>query len=173
LRRGCFQSENIVPFHPAGERFVLIEPDTARLIEERAFGLGYSAIVEAMGLGDVSPVSAMALIQGLAVRPLVPVHGSFSLSPNGSVGVHWVRRSRIDPGWRDGVDQLLSEDQEQYLISLNVSGASVGEYMSFEPGIMFSAAAWAELGIAENAIVTAAIRQVGRYAQSNPLIISL
>ncbi len=172
LQRGCFQSERVVSFHAAAERFVLIESDSARLIEERVFVPGDTAIVEALGLADAVPVAASASIQGIAIRPLAPVHGAFSVSEGGTVTIHWVRRSRIDSGWRDGVDQMMAEQQEQYLISLAADGTQVAQYTSFETSITFSAAQWSDLGIAQNAIVTAEVRQIGRYAQSGSLIIS-
>ena len=172
LQRGCFQSEQNGPFHAASAPFVMIESDSARLIEERVFVAGDIAIVEALGLADAFSTSALASIQGFAINPLTPVHGAFTVSSSGSVIISWVRRSRIDSGWRDGVDQLLAEQQEQYLITLTTGGAPVAEYTSFEPNISFSAAQWSDLGMSENTLVAAVIRQVGRHAQSSPLIIN-
>ena len=150
----------------------MIESGSARLIEERVFVAGDIAIVEALGLADAFSTSASASIQGFAINPLPPVHGAFTVSSSGSVIISWVRRSRIDSGWRDGVDQLLAEQQEQYLITLTAGGAPVAQYTSFEPNITFSAAQWSDLGMSENTLVAAVIRQVGRHAQSSPLIIN-
>ena len=172
LRRACFQSDGTVPFHPAADGFVLVDSNSARLIEERVFVPGDTAIVEALGLADTAAASASVTVQGLAIKPLAPVHGAFELAADGSVTARWVRRSRIDLGWRDGVDQVMAEQQEQYLISVAADNIPVGEFMSSEDRIIFSAATWSELGIAANAVVTANIRQVGQHAQSDPLIIS-
>ena len=171
LQRACFQSDGTVPFHPASERFVLIEPSSARLIDERLFVPGDTAMVEALGLADKVPASASATVQGLAIKPLAPVHGTLDVDADGSVTARWVRRSRIDLGWRDSVDQVMAEQQEQYLISVAADNIVVGEYLSSENSITFTAVTWSELGIAANAVATADIRQVGRHAQSGPLII--
>jgi Putative phage tail protein len=172
LRRGGFQSGGNTSDHIVGTQFVLLEPDSARLIEERAFVPGEVVTLEAMGLADGQPISASMPVTGLAIRPLAPVHGRFNFAADGSVNLGWIRRSRIDSGWRDGVDQVLTEQQEQYLIRLTADGATVGEWTSFESSMAFSAAHWAAFGFSENTTVAAEIRQVGRYAQSEPLIVS-
>jgi Putative phage tail protein len=169
LRRGCFQSEGEVPLHPAGTQFILVEPNTARLIDERVFGAGEIVEVEALGLGDLVPVSASTTVQALSTKPLAPVHGRFATALDGSVTVSWIRRSRIDAGWRDGIDQTLSEQQEQYLVSLAVNGLPIGQWTCLESRIAFSPTQWADLEIPQNAVVFAEIRQIGRHAQSGLL----
>lgn len=171
LQRGCFQSDLTIPNHNIGERFVLFDPDSARLINDRTFALGEAVHLEAVGLGDLAPISASALIDGLGIVPFTPVHGEMNVLPDGSVEFRWCRRSRIDSGWRDGVDQVLAEQQEQYRVSLYADGLLVAEQTSFESRIEFSATQWAELAVAANARITAEIGQVGRHAQSQPLII--
>lgn len=171
LQRGCFRSDFTIPNHGIGERFVLFDPDSALLINHRIFALGEAVHLEAIGLGDPAPVSASALINGLAIAPFTPVHGEMIVLADGSVEFRWSRRSRIDSGWRDGVDQVLAEQQEQYLVSLYVDGLPVADRTSFESRIAFSPTQWAEFSVAANARITAEIRQVGRHAQSQPLII--
>jgi len=128
-------------------------------------------LVGALGLSDTAPVYASALIEGFAILPLAPVHGKMEIAADGSVTFRWIRRTRIDAGWRDGVDQVLGEQQEQYRVSLYGDGSPVGEWTSFENRIVFGATQWEALAIAANAGITAEIRQVGRHAQSPPLII--
>lgn len=173
LRRGCFQSDLTIPHHAVGEPFVFIEPESARLIEERIFGAGEAAYVEAVGLADAVPAVASTPILGLATTPLAPVHGSMQIAADGAIALRWLRRSRIDSGWRDGVDQILAEDIEQYRVSLIADGLSVAEWISVENQIRVSAEQRAELGISANAAITAEIRQVGRHALSSPLIIGI
>ncbi len=171
LRRGCFQSKLTVMHHQAGEPFVLFESDSARPIDERTFTEGEHVLVGALGLADTAPVYASALIEGLAIAPLAPVHGEMEIAADGSVTFRWLRRTRIDAGWREGVDQVLAEQQEQYRVSLYGDGLPVGEWTSFENRIVFGVTQWVALAIATNAGITAEIRQVGRHAQSPPLII--
>ncbi len=171
FRRGCFQLDGAIALHPAGTALVLIEPDTARLINESVFVPGEIVEVEAFGLSDLVPASASLTVQALSTMPMAPVHGRFATDPDGSVALSWIRRSRIDAGWRDGVDQALAEQQEQYLISLAVDGIPIDEWTSLESRIVFGPAQWAEFEIPQNASVVAGIRQIGRYAQSNPLLV--
>ncbi len=171
LQRGCFQSDLSVPFHPAGAHFVLVEPGSARLIEDRNFVQGDVATIEALGLGDNVPVAASVTVEALAIRPLVPVHGSSAVLNDGSVMFRWVRRSRIDAGWRDGVDQLLAEQAEQYRVLLTADGSPVGEWTVPESSVTFSPATWAALAIPQDAEIIAKIFEVGRHAVSPPLAI--
>jgi hypothetical protein len=173
LRRGCFQTDMTVQHHDIGEPFVLVEPESARLIEERTFVPGDDVYVEALGLADSAAALASLPIRGLATTPFAPVHGAIDIAADGSVAIRWVRRSRIDLGWRDGVDQILAEEKEQYRLTLFADGLPVAEWASFESRLEVNAAQSAELGIAANAPVTAEIRQVGRYALSKPLIIRI
>lgn len=173
LRRGCFQSDGYVPLHAVGRRFVLIEQVSARLVEERALLQDEAVILEALGIGDVAPVSDTTTILALATKPLAPVHGSFARLSDGSVTLQWVRRSRIDDGWRDGVDQMMAEPQEQYLVSLSADGITFGTWMVSSAHQTFSASEWGSFAISPTSIVTAQISQVGRHAQSEPFLINL
>lgn len=173
LRRGCFRSALSSPSHPGGERVVVIEADTAQLLDVGNLALGNTVTIEALGLGDMQPVSASAIIERLAVTPLAPIHGTATTTADGGVTCHWTRRSRIDLGWGDGVDQIMAEGQEQYLVSLSTDGVAIGQWTTGDPVLSFSAAQWSEFGFSENAAVIAAIRQIGKYGQSDPLLINL
>lgn len=173
LQRNCFRSAGQSPDHPSGEHFVLIQAETAKLIEERNFIRGDAVEIEALGLGDANAVSASALVDALAITPLAPVHGVVIAYADGSVSLQWIRRSRIDSGWRDGVDQVMGEGQEQYVISLSADGAFVGEWTTVDSSLLFEAAQWSAFDISASAAVTFAVRQVGRHAQSEPLYVDL
>jgi Putative phage tail protein len=169
LQRGLFQSTAYALHHPPATPFVLVSADSARLVGERNFVAGHTVVIEALGVGDVQPVLASATIQALATKPLAPVHGHFGRSGDGSVNLSWIRRSRIDAGWRDGIEQVLAEQEEQYLVSLAADGVPIGDWTILQNSLRFEAAQWAAFGIPENASVFAEIRQIGRHAQSDPL----
>lgn len=131
---------------------------------------GYAAIFDAPDKGgDIVRKGAFAR----AATPLTPVHGTVSATADGGITIHWRRRSRIDLGWRDGVDQIMAEGQEQYLVSLFTENVAIGQWTTVDPILSFSATQWSEIGVSGNAAVTAAIRQVGKYAQSEPLLIDI
>ena len=121
LLRGCHGSENAIGGHATGDRFVLMDSDSARMIEEISFASGSVATVEALGLGDIEPAVASQLVTANATSPRSPVHLEACRLAGGSIRLSWVRRSRIDFGWNDGVDQAMVEDTEKYSISLFVS----------------------------------------------------
>lgn len=166
LQRGCFKSP--VAAHPVGAPFVMIEPETARLIDGGNFLVGDIASFEALGLGDAIPVTGAVTINAISITPLAPVHGVATKLLNGAVMFRWARQSRVDGGWVGGVDQLMVEGQEKYLLSLLFNGIIVDEWAVFEPNVTIDPTA---LGIPGSALFTLAVRQVGRYAQSPPLFI--
>lgn len=154
-------------------QFTQLEADSARLLDESAFGMGETVTLEALGIADFAPVSDTITIRALTTKPLTPVHGSFKRLSDGSVTLQWGRRSRIDDGWRDEVEQMMAEPQEQYLVSLSADGIPFGTLTVSSASKSFSASEWGSFGISPTTIVTAQISQVGRHAQSEPLMINL
>lgn len=173
LQRGCFSQSMFIPDHGTGSMAVLVEQQAARLINERSFARGEFAQIEAMGLSDLHPVLASATVQALATNPLAPVHGVATRSGDGSILLEWKRRSRIDLGWVDGVDQALGEDREAYAISLEADGAGVGQWNSSESRLQVSGAEIAALNLVTNSPLSFSVRQIGRFAQSDPLVINV
>lgn len=173
LLRGCFRSGFAAPAHLPGSLLVILDAATARLLVEREYARGEKAAVEAIGLGDGQPVTAEAMVEALAITPLQPVHGEARKRSDGSIAARWIRRSRIDFGWRDGVDQPLVEESERYLISLFAGSMPVSEWLSDESRLLLDAATIVQLELQPEASLSLQVRQVGRYAQSDALVISV
>lgn len=173
LQRNCFRSGSPPAHHTSGENFVLVQAEATRLLEERNFIRGDLLEIEALGLGDLHAVQASALVDALTITPPAPVHGAATAYTDGSVILRWVRRSRMDSGWRDGVDQVMVEGQEQYVVRLSADGTFVREWTTVASNLFFEPAQWAALAIAADAAVTFAVLQVGRHAQSEPLYVDL
>jgi hypothetical protein len=173
LQRGCFGSDAAVSAHVAGDCVVLLEAGSARLLAEREFALGDVVTVEALGLGDTLPVSVSSAAVTRSVTPLSPVHGALEVSADGSVQVSWIRRSRIDAGWRDGVDQILAEDAERYLVTLLVGGETLAEWPCTENVLSLSSAEYNTPAAAAIGPRFFAVRQMGRYARSARHIIDI
>lgn len=173
LIRGCFEQSLIGSGHASGEMVVLVEAQAGRPIAERLCTRGDSVQVEALGLGDYSPVQASTTVTALAISPLAPVHGTVSRLTDGSIALSWRRRSRIDLGWQDGVDQVLGEDREEYAVSLLAQGTIVAEWSVFEPRLLVSDAELSELNISPIAPLLFSVRQIGRFSQSGSLYVEL
>lgn len=166
LLRGCHGQDEPVPPHPAGSIFVLVEPESARIIDERLFASGDVVKAEALGLGDSHPVTSSVAVRALATTPLAPVHGTFVRTPDGGISARWIRRSRIDNGWKDGVDQIIAEDTERYRVRLFADTALVGEWEMAVPTFALNAV---ELPVPASSGLTVEIVQIGRFAESRPL----
>ena len=145
----------------AGDRFVLLEGETARAIELPLAALGGTVRVMAAGVGDgeVPPV-ATALVFGASLLPPAPVHGRWTALPDGGASVTWVRRSRAGWRWLDRVDAPLGEESEAYRVG--ISGATGGgrEELVTTPAVLLSAAERAA------GPVLVAIRQRGTFGES-------
>lgn len=173
LSRGGFASALQAPAHAAGTLVVLMDPASALMLPNTSFSLGERLYVEGQGLGDTVPISTTATVEGRAITPVSPVHGRALRNPDGSVDLEWKRRSRLDLGWVDGVDQAQMEDAESYRVTLQVDDVVMREWISAAPKLRISATDIAALGMPQNALLLFNIRQIGRFAQSGVLTLGV
>ena len=138
----------------AGDRFVLIDADTTRVLDLPMAALGRTVHLLASGVGDAEPVEAVAPITGLSVAPPPPV----ALHVDGGA-VRWTRRSRAGWRWLDRVDAPLGEEREAYRITV-ASAEGVRELEVEAPALVLTP------GERTDAIVT--VRQRGTHAESPP-----
>jgi hypothetical protein len=161
LLRGRGGTEWASSIHEAGEPFCLLRAGTVQKLTMPAPTLG--ATVEA-GIGESS---VSAIFKGECVRPLTPVRLQAESQSDGSLLLHWIRRSRAGFGWVDGVDAPLGETREQYRVVL-ASETQSFEFSSTEPCIVIGQASIATLGAG---IIRASVQQVGDFAASRPTTI--
>lgn len=164
--RSCHSSAAFSPAHAAGEPIVLVEASSARLISEPYYTIGKNLEVEAEGLGDASPVTRCAMVEGLAVKPLAPVHGKAVRNSDGSIDVSWIRRSRLDIGWVDGVDQPMAEDREAYSVELVLNNLVLKEWTVERSGFSLPVPELMTMEISSETSPIFRVRQIGRFAQS-------
>ncbi len=173
VQRGCFGTEAAIDSHQVGETFVWLERSTARLLESIALTPGQTITIEALGIGDDEPVSATASLHGKSIAPLAPVHAHSALLADGSVELSWTRRSRIDFGWTDGVDQGLVEDGEQYLVSLLGVDGPVADWTVQAPNLILSPATVSDLTAVAGPVLTFGISQIGRHMASAAVTVEM
>ena len=173
LQRGCYGSEAFIAGHATGDRFVLLSQDSAILVDDSGLASGAVLAVEALGPGDDIPVVETMIVRANAIAPLPPVHGKADMQGDGSIKLTWVRRSRIDFGWNDGVDQAVVEDSENYMISLLAGDQQVGQWSSPVNELTVSASAIAELQLSAGTVLTFTVRQIGRHMLSLPMRVEL
>ena len=143
----------------AGDRFVLVESDSARVIDLPLAALGGEVRVMASGVGDASPVVAIATVQGASLAPPAPVGLRI-----GAGTVRWTRRSRAGWRWLDRVDAPLGEEREEYRVTIT----SVGGAREVVVGAPLVALVGGE---AADATIT--VRQRGTYAESPPATLDI
>ena len=161
------------PFHAPGAQVILMDVVSALILPETNYNVGQTVILEAQGLGDTAPVSTSFVAAGLAITPLPPVHGRAVKDASGNVDLQWKRRSRLDLGWVDGVDQAQAEDLESYRVGLHADDTQLREWVVAESSLRISASELAGAGVPSNSAPTFSVQQIGRFAQSGPLIFGL
>jgi hypothetical protein len=171
--RGVASSVMRAPAHAAGAQIILMDATAMRIISENMYQVGQSVTLEAQGLSDAAPVTTVVVAEGLAITPLPPVHGCVAKDDSGNFDLHWKRRSRLDLGWVDGVDQAQAEDQESYRVGLYMDDQMLREWTVIENYLRISATEMASTGALSKSLVVFKIQHIGRFALSGPLTFGL
>ncbi len=157
--------------HPAGEPFVLLDDPALLILPEdlaAMTGGGGTMLQWAPRNGTILTEIDIAAA-GRALRPLSPVHGRIRPDGAGGMTIGWTRRSRVDAGWRDHVDQPLGETRELWRVSLVPPVPGVGPWERASPALNIGADELAALAPGH----AFEIRQMGDFAQSPPLFLTL
>ncbi len=165
LWRGRRGSEWAITSHMVGERFVLIDPDTATTPDLPVAALNNDVTVLASGLGDSVPVAASVAVTGASVLPPAPVHLAAARESDGSVMLSWVRRSRQGWHWIDGVDVPLVEESERYRIAIHPPTGLASEMETTAPVATLAASACPAGSMIE-------VAQIGNAGASRPAAIT-
>jgi Putative phage tail protein len=173
LLRGCHGTEVKIASHQIADKFVLLETDTLRLLDDIPISNGMNLNIEAIGIGDENPALAALNITGLAIKPLSPVHGNAQLTALGDIALSWIRRSRVDYGWQDGVEQPQAEDAENYAVRVLSNGQPFAELDATANHLIIPAAVFSSWNLTTPNMVTFEVRHIGKFAQSEPLAIQL
>jgi len=171
--RACFSDQLSAPAHAVGSQIVWMDPASTRIIAATEYHIGQTITVEAQGLSDPNPVVATAVASGRAITPLMPVRGRARRQANGDIDLNWFRRSRLDLGWVDGVDQLMVEDREAYHVLLFADDIIIRDWTVFENALHISADDYAGLGVQSGSDLHFSVQQIGRFTQSTPLLFGL
>lgn len=168
LVRGCFGTEHKIAPHPAGRQIALMIEGEFAIFDALGLPVGGAASIDAVGLGDAQPVTAMLDALGLAVRPLSPVH--LKIRRDGLLNLHltWMRRSRLDNGWRDYADMPLDEQQLAFEVRIESSDGLVAQYQSDAESLEIAAADIAGWALPAATLLDCSVRQVGGAAISLP-----
>jgi hypothetical protein len=157
--------------HPSGTPFVLLDDPALLAVpaELAGWAAGGAARLQWAARNDIEIAEMPVPDAAGALRPLAPVHGRTGADGAGGVRATWVRRSRLDTGWRDEVDQPLGESRELYRATLSPPVAGLGPWECSAPELSFDAATVAAMPPGTGL----EIRQIGDFAASPPLILAL
>ena len=170
LLRGRSGTEGAMT-HDMGAPFVLLDDPALLMLPGDLAGVaeGAGATLQwtsrnGMALAEVDvPGGAVAL------RPLTPVHGRVRHDGAGGVNIGWVRRSRVDTGWRDHVDLPVGESRAAWRVAVVPAVAGVGPWECLTPELHIPAVALATVPPGR----AMEIRQIGDFALSLPLTLPL
>ncbi len=125
LLRGRQGTEWAVGSHTAGDRFILLSPALyTTAIANNLIGrqLFYKGVSVGNSLGNTDEVTFT--YTGRNLKPFAPVHVKGVRDGSGNLTISWIRRSRVDGEWRDGVGIPLGEETEAYEVEI-MDGATV------------------------------------------------
>jgi len=128
LLRGRLGTETAVAGHAAGEQAVLLDGGGLRRLPGEAGALGLPRYYRAVTLGttaELAEESPAFAASGRALRPWSPVHLRGRRDPAGDLRLRWIRRARLDRGWRDEVEVGLDEAEERYRLQVLDGGGAV------------------------------------------------
>ncbi|GAO39349.1 hypothetical protein SCH01S_29_00370 [Sphingomonas changbaiensis NBRC 104936] len=158
--------------HAAGDRFVLIEPETLFAYDPPLSAAGADVQILASGIGDPIPVVASAAAIGEALRPPPPVHVSAERRDDGGFALHWIRESRVGWSWLDASDAPLGEDSERYRLTIMRADGTERSYELGSAGFDY-AAADVSVDASVGPTVTISVVQIGTSAASRAAAITL
>ncbi len=139
--RGRQGTEWAIDSHASGDRFVLLSPALyTSAIANNVIGreLYYKAVSVGNTLATTDEKSFT--YSGRNLKPFSPVHISGSRDGSDNLTINWIRRSRLDSEWRDGVGIPLGEESEAYQVDILDGSTVVRTIEATSPTASYSAA---------------------------------
>lgn len=173
LLRGRKGTEDKIAGHAAGDRFILLS-GAAGIYRPAiaAAELGVERQYKAASNGTlVSDAVAQAFTHtGRWAKPYAVAHVRGVRNAGGDLAISWIRRTRLDAPWLDGVDAPLGEDSEAYEIDvLDGGGATVRTISATTPAATYAAADQvADFGAAQPAVTLRIYQMSSRVGRGLP-----
>lgn len=155
--------------HDAGASIVLID-DSLVPLDPALVPAAETTGIAAIGFGDEAPVTAPLTNPGAGRKPLCPVHPRAAQTAEG-LELGWTRRARGAWDWPDEVETPLVEQGEAYRVGCGPVDAPFAVWSLGEPRLVLDGTAVAALAAAHPGS-DLWVRQVGSFAQSDPLLLT-
>lgn len=143
LLRGRKGTEDRIAGHAAGDRFVLL---TGGGVYRPVVESGETGIPRDYKASSVGTLLSDAPVQvfthtGRYAKPYAPAHLRGARNGGGDLALSWIRRTRLDDAWTDGIDAPLGETTEAYEVDILDGGGAVKRTLSSAtPAVTYSAA---------------------------------
>ena len=126
LLRGRLGTEHQISAHAAGERFIFLG-DGLFGVNAGVEAVGLSRKYKAVSVGSTLNATSAAdfIFGGQCLKPYAPVHITGSRDGSNNLDIGWVRRTRVNGGWRDNVDAPLNAESELYDVEIMNGGTVV------------------------------------------------
>lgn len=121
LLRGRFGTEQYMATHAIHDDLVLLDANVLRFVDLSLSQLNVSALYRGVTSGKLlsSAESEEQTYSGINLKPLAPVYLAGSRHPTTNAWtVTWIPRTRLGGEWRDGMDAVLSEASESYVVEI-------------------------------------------------------
>jgi hypothetical protein len=142
LHRGLRGTDHALATHTDTERFVLLSGAAQRVELENTY-LGLSAgakfVQDRASLDEVT--AQIVRYDGIAYKPYSVAHLVAQNTGAGQWALSWLRRSRLDGEWRDGVDVPLAEQTELYEVEVFGGVNLIDEFQVNAPSAVVTAQA--------------------------------
>lgn len=124
LLRGRLGTEWAASTHAVGDRFVMIDEDTTRVMPGASGEYDLDRDYRGVSFGTILDDAYTETFANTAVAriPYAPVLIGGGRNAAGDLTINWTRRTRISGGWNSYSDVPLGEDSESYEIDIYSSG---------------------------------------------------
>jgi len=114
-------------------------------------------------IDDASYARRTLAFAGVNLRPLSPVHLRGERHADGSIGISWIRRTRIGGDSWETMEVPLGEEEESYELAILRDGETVRRIAAPVPCATYATAAQTEdFGTADFATLTVRVAQMSR-----------
>jgi hypothetical protein len=167
LLRGVRATNGNATNHAIGTYVTFLERQSLLIPDLPGVVIGSTLTIEAIGRGDISPVSQSLGVEARALRPLPPVHVRVTREVDGAINIEWIRRSRFDPGWIDYSDIPLGEEALEFELVLSFEGQRLVVQLVEQSATAISAAVVDSWALTPGSEILLEIRQMGKFAASH------
>lgn len=147
-----------------GARFVALDGAVFELAgAERGLARVWAWGPATKPIDDASYARRMLAFAGVNLRPLSPVHVRGERHADGSIGISWIRRTRIGGDSWETMEVPLGEEEESYELAILRDGETVRRIAAPAPCATYATAAQTEdFGTADFATLTVRVAQMSR-----------